>query len=180
MEFISSPFFDPSIRSDSIQFSSHLLSPSLTFSHPLSFSPPLSPQPALLLTDFHSTSTTPPYRAPELWDVYTGVTLGAASDAYAVGLVLFFMLFGKPAFEHTVGKVVLPAGVSHKSFCSELCLSLVLTCPGERMTLGEAREAVVKGRVPEKFREAVGREYAVELKTEAGEYRAGRTDNTSR
>jgi serine/threonine protein kinase len=87
---------------------------------------------ALTLTDFHSRCTTPPYRAPELWDVYTGVALGPASDAWAVGAVVYFLLFGRHAFEFNVGKASLPHGVSYEGFSSRLCLALMLTDPKKR------------------------------------------------
>ena len=60
--------------------------------------------------------TTPAYRAPELWDLYTREYIGMAVDVWSLGCLLYFIAFGKLPFDGDAklqilnGKYAVPAG----------------------------------------------------------------------
>ena len=129
---------------------------------------------ALMAMDFHSRCTTAPYRAPELWDISSsGTTLTRGSDAFSLGCVLYFMLFGKPAFEFNVGKPVLPQGVLYfGNFVTELALSLLINDPAKRMTVEGCRDAMENKAIPDEAKKHLEDEFKTELKRERGDFNA--------
>jgi serine/threonine protein kinase len=54
--------------------------------------------------EFESVST-PFYRAPEVVDMRMGLPVGEKIDVYALGVLLYLLMFRKPPFESALAKV---------------------------------------------------------------------------
>ena len=120
---------------------------------------------ALVLMDFHSRMTTPNYRAPELWEVQKGVRIeGAKTDAFSCGALLFFLLYGKPAFDFNVGKVILPQSTRSNQLLVEILLSMLIVEVDCRMNVVEALEAHQSGRISNEQEDRNSRHYHLQKK----------------
>ncbi|CAG9462026.1 unnamed protein product [Pedinophyceae sp. YPF-701] len=83
--------------------------------------------------------TTPAYRAPELWDLYSGKPVGPKADIWALGCLLYLMcsdqlpFTGESQLEVSSGRVKRPAGTQRATpQVADLCLSMLRLDPAAR------------------------------------------------
>jgi len=85
--------------------------------------------------------TTPAYRAPELWDLYTREFIGTAVDLWSLGCLLYFIAFGKLPFDGDAklqilnGKYTVPAG--RPEGVALLIADMLVVDPKGRITAAE-------------------------------------------
>ena len=85
--------------------------------------------------------TTPAYRAPELWDLYTREFIGTAVDVWSLGCLLYFIAFGKLPFDGDAklqilnGQYAVPAG--RPEGVASLIADMLVVDPKGRLTAAE-------------------------------------------
>jgi serine/threonine protein kinase len=85
--------------------------------------------------------TTPAYRAPELWDLYTREFIGTAVDVWSLGCLLYFIAFGKLPFDGDAklqilnGKYAVPA--RRPEGVTALIADMLVVDPKRRITAAE-------------------------------------------
>jgi serine/threonine protein kinase len=85
--------------------------------------------------------TTPAYRAPELWDLYTREFIGTAVDVWSLGCLLYYIAFGKLPFDGDAklqilnGKYAVPAG--RPEGVTALIADMLVVDPKGRITAAE-------------------------------------------
>jgi len=81
-------------------------------------------------------NTTPAYRAPEMWDLYTRQRIDCKADIWALGVLLYVLMFGKLPFAGDAklsivfGKYTIPPGRS-QALCN-LIREMLVVNPTER------------------------------------------------
>lgn len=82
--------------------------------------------------------TTPNYRAPEQLDFFKGYKINQKVDVWALGCVMFTLMFHKPPFlegeklAQINGKIKLPPNPEYSSFCITLMTSMFRVDPDQR------------------------------------------------
>ena len=92
--------------------------------------------------------TTPAYRAPELWDLYSREFIGTAVDMWSLGCLLYFIAYGKLPFDGEAklqilnGKYTVPPG--RPAGVESLIADMLVVDPKQRITAGEAAERAAR------------------------------------
>lgn len=87
--------------------------------------------------------TTPAYRAPEMWDLYSREVVGVQVDVWALGVLLYFLCFGKLPFDGEAklsilnGRFSMPEGQQRPEALRSLIRAMLVVSPAERATIAE-------------------------------------------
>lgn len=92
--------------------------------------------------------TTPAYRAPELWDLYSREFIGTAVDVWSLGCLLYLIAYGKLPFDGEAklqilnGKYSVPPG--RPAGVEQLIADMLVVDPKKRITAAEVAERAAR------------------------------------